>query len=277
MKRVLKAGLVAAPVLLVAAVARADWLTEMSGAFEDALTSGSWGLALGMVYVDRQKRVRQFQLPDLELLSVVGSQIATKLDAIVKERVQRNAAVSATEVSVVHSIQAQLDPKIVPDWDNLKLSAYGRSGQENAGDVYDIMQHPDHNTTALLLGHVNAAGAALALSIARLHSTFRVGFLHKDRPHALARALAWLTHDAQDPTTVDALFLMIDPVSARFDICRSSDVFVPSWNRMFSAGFSLGVTSIQPNRPVLTSRPALTRNGFLKSPPRASRALRNAP
>lgn len=50
MKRVLKAGLVAAPVLLVASAARADWLSDMSGAFEGALSSGSWGLALGMVY-----------------------------------------------------------------------------------------------------------------------------------------------------------------------------------------------------------------------------------
>lgn len=49
-RRLPRAALVAVPVLLVAGVARADWLNDMSGGFEGALSSGSWGLALGMVY-----------------------------------------------------------------------------------------------------------------------------------------------------------------------------------------------------------------------------------
>ncbi|MCB9593562.1 MAG: thioredoxin family protein [Sandaracinaceae bacterium] len=47
MNRLLKTAALAAPLLLVAAVARADFDEQL----ESALTSGSWGLALGIIFV----------------------------------------------------------------------------------------------------------------------------------------------------------------------------------------------------------------------------------
>lgn len=179
------------------------------------------GGTLGMIYVDRRVRMRRYQSPDLDLLSTIGSHVAIKLEALVHEQVQRSAELSATEVSVAHAIQQHLDPKSSPAFENLQVSAYSRSGQENPGDVYDVMQHPDTGITAFLLGHVNAAGALLALSMARLHSTFRVGFLHNDPPHALARALNWLMYDERDPSTVDAVFLLVDPPSGKIKFSRA--------------------------------------------------------
>lgn len=169
------------------------------------------GGSLGMVYVDRRPKSNRYRSSDLDLLSAIAAQLSLKLEAMLEGLVQRSAEVSATEISVVHAIQEHLDPKTVPSLDELKLAAYSRSGQENPGDVYDVMKHPDTQVTGLLLGHVNATGALLALSMARLHSTFRVGFLHNDPPHALARALNWLMYDERDPSTVDALFLAIHP------------------------------------------------------------------
>ena len=184
---------------------------------------GQYG-TLGMIYVDHRIRHKRFQIPDLDLLTSLGAQIGAKADAIIKERQLRAAAVSATEVSVVHSIQAQLDPKHAPNWRHLQVSAYSRSGQDNPGDLYDVMKHPDSEVTAFLVGHVNGQGAMLALSLARLHSTFRVGFLHNDPPHALARALNWLMKDENDPTTVDAVFLLLDPKSGKLKYCRAGKI-----------------------------------------------------
>lgn len=50
-RRLMMGALTAAPVLLVAASARADWLTDIAQPFEDALTAGNWALALFLVYV----------------------------------------------------------------------------------------------------------------------------------------------------------------------------------------------------------------------------------
>jgi len=193
---------------------------EMIGTAMAVPLIGTGGV-LGMIYVDRRRRMKRFQNPDLDLLSTVGSHVAAKLDALVREQVQRTAEVSSTEVSVAHAIQAHLDPKSSPSFENFQLAAYSRSGQENPGDVYDVMQHPDTGITAFLLGHVNATGALLALSMARLHSTFRVGFLHNDPPHALARALNWLMYDERDPSTVDALFVLVDPPSGKIKYGRA--------------------------------------------------------
>ncbi len=166
---------------------------------------------LGMIYVDRRLKTDRFRTADLDLLSAAASQFSLKLEALIEGQAQRSADISATEISVVHAIQEHLDPKAVPSIDGFKLAAYSRAGQEHPGDVYDVMKHPDTQVTALLLGHVNATGALLALSLARLHSTFRVGFLHNDPPHALARAMNWLMYDERDPSTVDAVFLAIYP------------------------------------------------------------------
>jgi serine phosphatase RsbU (regulator of sigma subunit) len=187
---------------------------------------------IGMLYVDRAGKIKRYQAPDLDLLTVLASNIAAKVKTALDERMQRTAEVSATEVSVAHKIQTQLDPKTTPTWPGYQLSAYLRSGQESPGDVYDVMKHPDSELSAFLLGHVEATGAALALSLARLHSTFRVGFLHKDPPHAFNRALNWLMYDEKDPSTIHTLCLMLDPKSGKFKYSRAGRVgaFIVSAN-----------------------------------------------
>lgn len=49
--RAVTALLAAGAVLGAAASAHADWMNDLSQPFEDALSSGSWGIALGMVFV----------------------------------------------------------------------------------------------------------------------------------------------------------------------------------------------------------------------------------
>lgn len=179
---------------------------------------------LGLIYLDRRRGAKRFQILDLDKLSALAGHVAAKLDAMFQARQLQTVHQSEAEIGVVHSIQAILDPKGSPGWRNLQLAAYGRSGQEKPGDVYDIMTHPDTNMSAIMVGHVLSEGASLALAMARLHSTFRVGFLHVDPPHALARTLNWLMYDEQDPANVDALFLVIDPPTGKFRYTRAGRI-----------------------------------------------------
>jgi serine phosphatase RsbU (regulator of sigma subunit) len=179
---------------------------------------------LGLIYIDRRRGAKRFQILDLDKLSALAGHVAAKLDAMFQARQQQTVNQSAAEIAVVHAIQAVLDPKGSPGWRNLQLAAYGRSGQDNPGDVYDIMTHPDTNMSAIMLGHVMSKGASLALAMARLQSTFRVGFLHVDPPHALARTLNWLMYDEKDPATVDAMFLVLDPPTGKFRYTRAGRI-----------------------------------------------------
>jgi serine phosphatase RsbU (regulator of sigma subunit) len=180
--------------------------------------------ALGMIYVDRDNKQQRFRGPDLELLTAIASHLGKKLSMLIKGQIQRSAEVSATEISVVHAIQEHLDPRTSSTFGRVRTAAYSRSGQENPGDVYDVMQHPDTQMTAFMLGHVNATGALLALSMARMHSTFRVGFLHTDPPNALARELNWLMYDERDPSTVDAVFILLNPKTGAIKYTRAGKV-----------------------------------------------------
>lgn len=179
---------------------------------------------LGMIYVDRAQRAPRLRSSDLDLLSALSTHFVAKAEELMHGQARRTAELSAAEIGVVHQIQAHLDPKVSANFGRLRTAAYSRSGQHNPGDVYDVMPHPDTNITAFMLGHVNGTGALLALSMARLHSTFRVGFLHNDPPHALARTLNWLMHTEKDPTNVDAVFLLIDPPSGKFKYARGGKI-----------------------------------------------------
>jgi serine phosphatase RsbU (regulator of sigma subunit) len=68
---------------------------------------------------------------------------------------------------------------------------------------------------------VNATGALLAMSLARLHATFRVAMLHNDPPHAFSRELNWLMYDERDPSTVDSICVVIDPPSGKIRYSRA--------------------------------------------------------
>ncbi len=179
---------------------------------------------LGMIYVDRRVHSKRFQIPDLDLLSMIGAQVASKLDRLIEQRAKFNAEISASEVGIIQSIQTLLDPKFALPFRNYKLAAYSRSGQESPGDVYDLMKHPDLNLGALMIGHVHGRGAVLAMSMARLHATFRACVLHNSPPHDLVRALKWMMREEKDPSMVDVLCLLMDPPSGRIKFCRAGKI-----------------------------------------------------
>ncbi len=195
---------------------------EIGSAMAVPLSSGKQ--CFGMIYVDRRPRTRRFQIPNLDLLTAFGSAVTAKLLDLARQRQQREAAVSESEVSLVQAIQTQLDPKGLPNWSNFKMAAYSRSGQETPGDVFDVMRRPDSEITAFLVGHVRARGASLALTMARLHSTFRVAMLHNDPPHAFARELNWLMYDEKAPVIVDEMCVLLDAPTGKIHYCRAGKI-----------------------------------------------------
>lgn len=178
----------------------------------------------GMLYVDRRIKHRRFQSGDLELMGAIGAAAAARIASIFSGMAQRSAEMSSAEIALIHEIQTLLDPKSLPSIDNLQMSIYTRSGQETPGDVYDLMKHPDTDTTALLVGHVHATGGALAYSMGRLQSSFRIAMLHNDSPQAFARAMNWMIAQSTEETTIDFICLKIAPSSGLIKFARGGRV-----------------------------------------------------
>jgi serine phosphatase RsbU (regulator of sigma subunit) len=179
---------------------------------------------LGLVYVDRGHGKKRFQTHDLDLLTTFASIISGKLHAILEQQQQRTSRVAQIEGELVQRLQTLLEPAVSPTWKNLRMSVYTRGGQENPGDICDVIKHPDSELTGFLLGHVTASGAQLALAMARLHSTFRVGFLHNDPPHALLRTINWLAENEENPPMLEAMVFQIDPTSGKFRFSRAGRI-----------------------------------------------------
>ena len=76
---------------------------------------------IGMVYVDRRPKVKRFQFPELETLSALAAQIAAKAGTIFSGMAKRSAEMSSAESALLRELQAQLDPKSTPNWENLQL------------------------------------------------------------------------------------------------------------------------------------------------------------
>jgi serine phosphatase RsbU (regulator of sigma subunit) len=179
---------------------------------------------IGMIYVDRRPKIKRLQAPELELLSAIASQVAAKAENVFSGMIQRNAQMSTAEMDLVREIQNQLDPKSTPNWSDLSLAVYTRSGQEAPGDVYDIMSHPDTGMSYFLVGHVHADGGSLAYSLSRLQAAFRVAMLHNDPPHAFARTLNWMIAEGQDTTTADLLCLQLNPKNGSIKFARGGKI-----------------------------------------------------
>ncbi len=180
--------------------------------------------AYGMLYVDRREKVRRFQYPDLELLSALGAQVAAKIEFLLTSAARRTEAMSTAEQELVRVIQNQLDPLNLPVWPNLQVAAYMRSGQQNCGDVYDTMKHPDTGLAAFLIAHVHADGGSLSFSMARLQATFRTAILHNDPPQAFARLLNWLMKEGHDPSTIDMICVVLDPTTGQMKYARGGKI-----------------------------------------------------
>lgn len=178
---------------------------------------------LGMAYVDTRKDVKRFGTADLDALVVMGSHIAHQLETLLREQAREEVRVSGTELSVVRTIQEQLDPRDPPGWRNFQIASYTLQGQQNSGDVYDVMKLPGKEIAGLLIGNVRAEGAMLALLVAQVHASFRMAMLHGDPPHVFLRQLNHLLYGGGD-RYVGCFVLVVDPAAGALRHCRAGRV-----------------------------------------------------
>ncbi len=165
---------------------------------------------LGMIYVDARQDASSYQPTDLDLLRLIAQHAALQVEAIVHEQVKQQRAVSTGVVVLGHEVQARLDPRGLPQWDEMQVTVYCKPGQNRFGDVYDVLRMPS-GAAAVLFGHANATGADAVLMTTQTTAAFRIGVLHGDAPHAMLRELNWLIHDKRRLSTLECWAMVIDP------------------------------------------------------------------
>lgn len=165
---------------------------------------------LGLIYLDARKKAAPFTEKDLDDLIALGASIANQLDLIFDKQAHRRKEVTDAESSIVHAIQAQLDPRHLPEWANLQVAAHCKPGTEAAGDIYDILQMAN-GVAAFLVGHVSATPVTSAVTIIEARAAFRVAVLHADLPHVMMRELNWLLCASPEKISMQCAIVLVDP------------------------------------------------------------------
>ena len=192
------------------------------GSFLAVPLIGSRG-RLGLLYVDAKPRGTRYGQRHLEYLMMVQSLVAVQLEAVFREQVRLHEAISIGEQSFVRQVQARLDPTNVPDWDGYHLAAYGKSGTDRVGDVYDVMKLPN-GMMALMFAHASGAPSRVAMAMTEVRAAFRIGGLHADPPHTLLRELNWILHDDRSPCAMTCIAVIINPKTGVAQYATAGDV-----------------------------------------------------
>jgi serine phosphatase RsbU (regulator of sigma subunit) len=179
---------------------------------------------LGMIYVDARKTTKRLGTSDLNALVVLASVIGQQLETLVREQVVQDVRVNSTELSVVRTIQERLDPRNPPIWKEFQMAAYSLMGQQDSGDVYDVMKVPGKEIGGLFIANVHSQGAMLALLMAQVQSSFRVAMLHGDQPHVFLRQLNYLLYGESEARYVSCFTLMVDPAAGVIRHCRAGRI-----------------------------------------------------
>ncbi len=127
------------------------------------------GEPLGIINIDTQNALKQFQKDDLDLLMAVAGQAAlsyenARLVVSYTEKLKQDS-----EMQIAAGVQRALLPEHLPQVRGYEFSALYESAQAVGGDYYDCLLLPG-NRVALAFGDVAGKGVPASLVMSRLSS-----------------------------------------------------------------------------------------------------------
>jgi serine phosphatase RsbU (regulator of sigma subunit) len=128
------------------------------------------GEPLGIINIDTQNPLKQFQTDDLDLLLAVAGQAAlsyenARLVVSYAEKVKQD-----NEMQIAQEVQRALLPESLPAVPGYEFFATYESAQAVGGDFYDCFILPGSKRVAIAFGDVAGKGVPAALVVSRLSS-----------------------------------------------------------------------------------------------------------
>ncbi|MBI3863616.1 MAG: SpoIIE family protein phosphatase [Planctomycetia bacterium] len=128
------------------------------------------GEPLGIINIDTQNPLKQFQTDDLDLLLAVAGQAAlsyenARLVVSYTEKVKQD-----NEMQIAQGVQRALLPESLPQVAGYEFFATYESAQAVGGDYYDCFMLPGGKRVAIAFGDVAGKGVPAALVVSRLSS-----------------------------------------------------------------------------------------------------------
>ncbi|MEP7341713.1 MAG: SpoIIE family protein phosphatase [Acidobacteriota bacterium] len=130
------------------------------------------GRVSGMIYVDNPYHSNRFTERDLELLRLIASVAAIRIENVSLLEVQQEQKRLANELAVASEIQLRLHPASPPALPGYDMIGVSFPCYEVGGDYFDFIEKRD-GRFVIALGDVSGKGVAAALLMSSVHAAVR--------------------------------------------------------------------------------------------------------
>jgi phosphoserine phosphatase RsbU/P len=130
---------------------------------------------IGLIYVDSPFLIREFNVEDLNLVTVMANQAAIRIEHARLIEVEQARKLLDQELARAAEIQRRFLPDKAPDIAGFDVAGYNAPCRTVGGDYYDFLRYPD-GRIALLIGDVSGKGMAAALLMSSLQARAQVLF-----------------------------------------------------------------------------------------------------
>ncbi|NOT60378.1 MAG: SpoIIE family protein phosphatase [Acidobacteria bacterium] len=152
------------------------------------------GRVLGMIYVDSSFAISRFTERDLQLLTLIASVAAIRIENVRLLELQQEQQRIAHEMSVASEIQVRLHPSTPPAIAGYDLVGVSFPCYEVGGDYFDFLQRRD-GRHVVALGDVSGKGISAALLMSSVHAAVRAQCTTNLAPHQIVSELNEYIYD----------------------------------------------------------------------------------
>lgn len=178
------------------------------------------GRLVGIIALPAKRGGDDFQLQDLELLSMVAGQIALQAEntRLYEEELKKQKL--EEQLGLARTIQSRLLPRHIPEIPGIDLAACNITSAEVSGDYYDLIERPD-GRLVIVISDVSGKGIPASLLASSLQASMRAHCQTSRSPGEILERVNLYLHESTDPAHFATLFLAIyDPVAGL--LCYSS-------------------------------------------------------
>jgi len=176
---------------------------------------------IGIINIDTQNPVQQFQEEDLDLLMSVAGQAALSYESARLMTSYMAKQKQDNEMNIARGVQQDLLPSDVPDVEGYDFFASYDSAQAVGGDYYDIFELPDEKI-GLSFGDVAGKGVPGAMIMSRMSSCVQstMRFVHECGP-AVAAINDHMCDSAVEGRFVTYVLVILDTQNHRLSLVNA--------------------------------------------------------
>jgi sigma-B regulation protein RsbU (phosphoserine phosphatase) len=184
------------------------------------------GRLLGLLYLDSRTGTHDFTQVSREILHVIARQAATLLENLTMLEAEREAALLRKELEIAASIQRQIIPQTLPEFDGVKVAARTVPCTSVGGDFYDVIPVPDGFVAVVADVCGKGIPAALLASMVQgmLHSLITSGASLVDAITSVSRFVCLRAPKEKYLTLAVLRYTQIDGETAKVELVNGGHV-----------------------------------------------------